>query len=342
MRWAPAAIFVLMAVGALKIASGLVLPIVVAVMLTMLLQPPLAWLSKRRIAEPVGAAILVFGSAAAFITATYQLADPATKWMEQAPRSLSRVERKLRRVTGKLDALKETAEKVEQVTGAAADDKAPVVQMAQPGFVQRLGSGSIGFAANALSVMFLSYFLLAATPLFRRKLAMVVPGRVDRKGVEEVLLQIEGHMSRYLWLAVVINTFVGLLTWGLLAFLKFPNALLWGAVAGVLNFAPYVGALLTIVAIALVGIATFDTFTPAIWGVLGFGIINLLESNLVTPSLMGRKLPVNAAAVFLGLLFFGWLWGFTGAVLAVPLTVMIQVITARIPATQAVSVFLDN
>lgn len=342
MRWAPAAILVIVAIGALKLASDLVLPIVISIMLTMLLQPLLGWLRGRRIPEPVGAALLVFGSVALFVTATYQLSGPAAKWIEQAPRSLTNVERKLRRVSGKLDALKETAEKVEEVTGAAARDDAPVVQVAQPPLAQRLGNGGIGAIGGALSVMFLTYFLLAATPLFRRKLAMVIPGRADRGSIERLLLTIEGHMSRYLWLSVVINSVVGLLTWGLLALLEFPNAMLWGAAAGILNFAPYVGALLTVSAIALVGIATFDTFTPAIWGVLGFTVINLIESNLLTPSLMGKKLPVNAAAVFLGLMFFGWLWGFTGAVLAVPLTVMVQVVTASIPATHSISVFLDN
>lgn len=342
MSWAPIGIFLIMAIASLKLASVLALPIVIAVLLTLLLRSPLAWLGKRRIPEPVGAGILVFGSTIAFLTCIWFLAEPAAEWMAQAPRSLTRVERKLRRLSAPLDAIQQTAAKVDEVTSPGTRKDAPVVQVARPALMERISSGGVGLVGSAVSVIFLSYFLLAATPLFRRKLAMVLPGSADRREVEEVLRQIEGHMSRYLWLSTVINLAVGLMVWGLLEILEYPNAALWGAAAAILNYVPYLGAVVTAVAIGFVGLVSFPAFTPVVWGVLGFAIINLLESNLITPALMGRKLPVNAAALFLGLLFFGWMWGIVGAVLAVPLTVMVQVISARIPATQSLSVFLDS
>ena len=193
-----------------------------------------------------------------------------------------------------------------------------------------------------MGVIFLSYFLLAAAPLFRRKLAMVLPTKAERSQVEEVVQEIETHMSRYLWLSTVINTIVGLLTWAMLALLGYPNAVLWGAVAGILNYIPYVGALATIAVIAFAGLVSFPSANQALYGAGGFFVINMLESNLITPALLGRKLPLNAAALFLGLMFFGWMWGITGAVLAVPLTVMVQVVCARIPAVQPFAVFLDS
>jgi predicted PurR-regulated permease PerM len=342
MAWAPVGIFIIMAVTALKLGSSLVLPIVVAVLLTLLLSSPLAWLKRRRIPEPVGAGILVFGSVILFGVSLWFLADPAVEWMAEAPRNLAKAEQKLRTLSKPLHTIQQTAAKVDDATATPSPGGAQVVQLAQPGVLQRISGGSTAFAGNALAVIFLSYFLLAAAPIFRQKLAMVLPARAERRQVEEVMREIELHMSRYLWLSTVINTIVGLLTWALLALLGFPNAALWGAVAGILNYIPYVGALATLGVIMFAGLVSFPGVNQALAGAGGFFVINMLESNLITPLLLGRKLPLNAAALFLGLMFFGWLWGVTGAVLAVPLTVMVQVVCSRIPAAQSFAVFLDS
>ena len=342
MGWAPMGIFVILAITALKVGSALVLPIVVSVLLALLLTSPLAWLKKRRIPEPAGAGILIFGSVIMFIVSLWFLADPAVEWMAQAPKNLAKAEQRLRAISRPLQTIQQTAAKVDDATTPAGSDATPVVQLAKPGVLQQISGGSINFAANAVGVIFLSYFLLAAAPLFRRKLAMVLPTRAERSQVEEVVQEIETHMSHYLWLSTVINTIVGLLTWAMLALLGYPNAVLWGAIAGILNYIPYVGALATIAVIAFAGLVSFPNANQALYGAGGFFVINMLESNLITPALLGRKLPLNAAALFLGLMFFGWMWGITGAVLAVPLTVMVQVVCARIPAVQPFAVFLDS
>ncbi len=340
--WAQVGVFVILGIAALKLASQLVLPVVVAVLLSLLLSAPLAWLRRRRIPEPVGAAVLVFGSVLLFLTCIWFLAAPAAEWMAQAPRQLARVEQRVRALTEPLHSLQQTAKKVQDVASPAPGGDTTVVQLAQTGVIARLSGSGAAFAGNALAVIFLSYFLLAAAPLFRRKLALVLPGRAERSQVEEVVEEIELHMSRYLWYSTLINLIVGLLTWGVLALLHFPNAVLWGLVAAVLNYIPYVGAVATVGVIAFAGLVAFPSGQTALLGAGAFFVINLLESNVITPAFLGRKLPLNAAALFLGLMFFGWLWGVTGAVLAVPLTVMVQVVCARIPAVQPFAVFLDS
>lgn len=342
MTWAPVGIFVILAIAALKIGSALALPIVVAILLSLLLSSPVAWLKRKRIPEPVGAGIVVFGSFLLFLGSLWFLADPAAQWIAQAPKNLAKAELKLRSISKPLHAIQETAAKVDDATDVAGSGDAQVVQLAEPGMMQRLSGGSASFAANAVGVIFLSYFILAAAPRFRRKLVLVLPGRAERGQVEEVVREIEAHMSHYLWLSTVINLIVGLLTWALLALLGYPNAMLWGAIAGILNYIPYVGAVITIVVIAFAGMVSFPGLDQALAGAGGFFVINMLESNLITPMLLGKKLPLNAAALFLGLMFFGWMWGITGAVLAVPLTVMVQVVCARIPAVQPFAVFLDS
>jgi predicted PurR-regulated permease PerM len=160
--------------------------------------------------------------------------------------------------------------------------------------------------------------------------------------VEEVVQEIEAHMSHYLWMSTVMNLGVALLTWGLLALVGFPNPLLWGALAGLVNYVPYAGPLALSIVLAVTGAISSLQPGSIVIAVCGYLLIHGLQSNLIAPTLLERKLPLNPAALFLGLMFFGWLWGVPGAILAVPLTVMIQVVCARIPAMEDVAVLLDS
>lgn len=315
----------------------------VSVLLALLLGAPLAWLRRRHIPESVGAGILVFGSVAIFAGGLSLLADPAAQWIGEAPAHLAKVEARVTALMRPFHSIQQTAAKVDSATsGAGGGTSRQMVQVAEPGMLKRVSGSSAHIIGQLLAVLFLSYFLLAAAPLLKQKLVTVIPARNDRVEVQEVVREIASHMSRYLWLSSAMNLGVGLLTWGLLSILHYPNAALWGVMAGVLNYVPYVGAMATLAAIGLAGAVSFPTLTPVLAGVGGYLLIHVVQSNLVTPALLGRKLPLNPAALFLGLLFFGWLWGVTGAVLAVPLTVMIQVVCARIPAMEKVAVLLDS
>lgn len=341
MTWPLVGMFILLAIAALKIGSALVLPIVVSVLFAFLLGAPVRWLRRHGIKEGIGAGIVVFGTVAALGISIYFLSGPASEWLERAPQSLAQAERKLRRLTKPFEAIQQTAEKVEQVAAPGAKD-APRVEIAEPGIMKRVQGTGIAFGGAALTVVFLTYFLLATGELFRQKLAAVLPGRRERAKVVEALGEIELQMSRYLFLTTVINTVVGLLTWIFLAAIKMPNAALWGALAGVLNFIPYVGAIVTIALIGIAALVSFDGSNQALIAAGGFFVINMIESNLVTPAVLGRRLPLNVVALFVGLLFWGWIWGITGAVLAVPLTVMLKIICDHVEGLENVAVFLDS
>ena len=343
MTWPLVGIFLLLAVAALKIGSTLVLPIVVSILFMFLLGPPVRWLKRRGLPEALGAALLVFGTVSLLGVGIYFLADPASDWIERAPKTMQQVERKLKRVFRPLASIQETASKVEEATSpTAGGGDTPKVELAKPGFLSRLSGSTASFLGAFLTVIFLTYFLLAAGTLFRQKLAELLPGRSERAHVIEVLAEIEVQMSRYLVLTTLINVVVGLLTWGVLALLGMPNAALWGAVAGVLNFIPYVGAVATLALIGVAGLVSFDDPNRTLLAVGAFFVINMIESNFATPMLLGRRLPLNAVALFIGLLFWGWIWGITGAVLAVPLTVMVKIICDHVKPLQPVALFLDS
>jgi predicted PurR-regulated permease PerM len=196
--------------------------------------------------------------------------------------------------------------------------------------------------ATAITVVFLTYFLLATLPTFRKKLADLIGTRSGASHMEEVLTEVEAQMSRYMLLNTLTSLGVGLAVWGFLLVMNLPNALLWGVVAGCLNFVPYVGALVTVVVVGTAALVSFGSSGRVLVVVGGVGLINLLEGNLITPHLLGKHLPLNPVAIFVSLLYWGWVWGPLGTLLAVPITVMLQVIFSRIESLSPVAVMLDS
>jgi predicted PurR-regulated permease PerM len=307
-----------------------------------LLSPPVRWLQTRKIPESVAAAMVVFGTVGVLGAGTAWLADPAAEWLRDAPATVTKVETRLRKLTRPLNGLQKTAEQLQQVTTAPAGGQAPKVQMQSPGVLAQIGGTTANAAASTLTVVFLTYFLLASGRLLRVKIRRMAGDSERRDRLTAALGEIEGHMSRYLVLNTIISLFVGGATWGLLAAVGMPNPMLWGAVAFVLNYVPYVGALVTLALIVVSALVAFDDSQRILIAGGGFFLINLLEGNLITPLVLGHKMPLNVVAIFVCLLFWGWVWGIPGAIIAVPLTVMIQVICAHVGRWRRVAILLDN
>ncbi|NOT08903.1 MAG: AI-2E family transporter [Gemmatimonadales bacterium] len=332
-------IFLILLTAALRLGAGLLLPIAIAALFTLLLDPPVRALRKLGLSTALGAALVVFGTLGVLVTGVTLLAGPAAEWVETAPKTLTQVQTKLRRM---LRPLRETAQRVDQATQSVTPGAPPTVQIKAPGLLQRLSGSTTTIAATVLTVMFLTYFLLATLPVFRKKLADLIGTRAGARSVEEVLAEIEVQMSRYMLLNTLTSVGVGLATWGFLAVVGLPNSLLWGVTACLLNFIPYAGALVTTALVGVAALVSFDSTGTVLLLMGGCVVINLLEGNLVTPHLMGKHLPLNPVAIFLSLLYWGWVWGPAGTLLAVPITVMLQVIFSRIERLKPLAVLLDS
>jgi predicted PurR-regulated permease PerM len=335
-------IIIVMTVTALRLGRPVVLPVVLAVLLSLLLGTPMRWLHRHHVPERFGAALVVFGALALAAGGAALLVTPATDWINTAPVTLKRVEGKVRRIAQPIARLQRSADSLEHATASPATDAPRQVQIATPGLFERVSLSTLAALPTVLSVIFLTYFLLASGPLFRRKLVTILPGRRDVKHVEHLLSEIEIVTSRYLATTTMINTGVGVATAGALWAVGVPNYLLWGAVAAVLNFVPYLGPIVTASVIALASLAAIDDPAKAWLAPALFLVIHLTETNLVTPTLLGRRLPVNTVSIFIGLLFFGWVWGIPGAVMAVPLTVVLKVSCDHIPPLHHVGELLGN
>ena len=331
-------IFLIVLTAALHLGAGLLLPVALACLFALLLDSPVRALRKWGIPSAAGAAVVVFGALGAIVASGVKLAGPTIAWVDEAPETLRQVQTKVRRI---LRPLQRAADRVEEATEPAGTQP-PAVQIKSPGLMERISTQTAEIAATVITVVFLTYFLLAMLPVFRVKVAKLIGTRDGARNVEELLTEIQVQMSRYLLLNTLTSLGVGLTTWGFLALAGMPNALLLGGVAFLLNFIPYAGAVVTTAVVGLAAFAAFEETGRVLIAMGGCVAINLLEGNLVTPYLLGKSLPLNPVAIFVSLLYWGWVWGPVGTLLAVPITAMLQVIFSRVERLKAVAVLLDS
>lgn len=330
-------LFILAVFYTLHLARDFLVPLVLALFLTLLLRPLVRWLRRIRLPAPAAAAVVLACLIALTGTALYQLWDPAAEWVTRAPQDLQRLETKLRRL---LEGVTRTAAKVDEMTevGGAAT---PTVALRAPSLSETLFGGAKNVLAVGLIVFVLTYFFLASGDQFLRKLPRVLPrARADRVLVS--IKETEEQISRYLQTVTVINLGVGLVTAGILALLGMPTPLLLGAVAAALNFIPYFGPLVMIALLGMLGLISLNTPGQALLPPLAFLALHGVEANLITPHVLGRRLPLNPTAIFVGLLFWLWIWGVPGALLAVPIMVTIKMACDRSESLSGVGEILGR
>jgi predicted PurR-regulated permease PerM len=198
------------------------------------------------------------------------------------------------------------------------------------------------FLVGVGETLVLLYLLLASGDLFLQKLVHVMPTLRDKKRAVEISHEIQQNISNYLFSVSLINIGLGVVVSGGLHFMGVPNAAMWGMFVAVLNFVPYFGPVAGVIVLAAVGLLTFDMpwngLLPPAWYLL----LHLLEANLITPVLLGRRFTLNPVVIFVSLIFWMWLWGVPGALLSVPILVTIKVVCDRIPTLSSVSELLTS
>src|SRR5687768_16009685 len=221
-------IFAVLMIAGLRLAASLLVPIAIAIMMTLLLGPLVRGMRKYRVAEPVGAGVIVFGTGILFLVGAVVLAAPAAEWLRRAPIALRDVESKLRSFEP-VTAIQETASSLSHAgRGTTKDSATARVEIVTTSPLKQIGWKTADVIGEILTVTFLTYFLLAGGSMFRRKLAYLFPSGTRRTRIKRALLEIEDQMSRYLLINTVIGIGFGVATWGLLAAIGIPNPILWG------------------------------------------------------------------------------------------------------------------
>jgi len=334
-------LFVLAVFYTLYVARAFLVPLVVGLLLSFLFNPLVRRLRRARIPTPVSAAAILLAVVAIVGAGLYGLSGPAASWIAQTPQAIATVESRLEKVTRPLERFTRTAEHVEQMT-EMGEGGPPQVELKRDSLAATVFGGTQNFLGSALIVSVLLYFLLASGDLFLTKLIKVLPRLSDRKRAVQIARETEDQISAYLVTTTMVNVVFGVLVGIVVKLQGMPNPVLWGVLAGLTNFIPYVGALAMAVILWLVALLHFPTNAEAAAVPLVFLILNFFEGNIITPRLIGNRLALNPVVVFTGVLFWGWIWGIMGALMAVPILAVIKILCDHIEGLSPIGEFLGQ
>ena len=353
-----ALVAILAAVAFLRYAAAVFVPIVLAVLVSYALDPLVSRLVRWRVPRPLGAMLVILAVLGGLGGAAYSLRHRFVTVIESLPDNAKRLREAIEQQVdsdnaGTLDSIKAAAKEIEQTANATASPSAPKtgvtrVQVEAPVFRVSeyiwLGSQSLlGLAGQATVVLFLAFFLLAAGDLYKRKVVRIVGGDFAQKRITvEALHEIDRQIERFLMVQIWTSVFVGVATWLALALMGISQPVIWGAAAGILNFIPYFGAVIASVGLGLVAFVQFGLVGTSleVAGLVLF--IRVLEGGLISPLWLGKAAGINGAALFVSLLFWTWMWGLIGTLVAVPLMMIIKTACERIDGLEAFGELLNE
>ena len=333
-------IFIFMAIYALYFGRAFFMPVILAFLLALTLTPIVRTLRKHGVPDVISATLLVIISVCVAATAGYLLSGPVIDLINNASSIGQQLTERLAHLRRPFEKIMDISHQIEGLTQTGQEPGTQKVVLAQSGLVSQ-AAGNVLSAATSITIVFvLSLFLLASGTMFYEKIVQSFATMSEKKRALRVVYDVEREISRYLLTVAIINAGLGAVIslglWGI----GMPTPLLWGAVAALLNFLPYIGALMTILLVAIIALISFDTITYALLAPAFVFLCDIVEGQFVTPTVVGRRLEINAVAVFIAIAFWSWLWGVVGALIAVPLLVVIKVFCDHFEGLSHVGNFL--
>lgn len=319
-------ILVLGVLYTLYFARFLCIPIALALIFNMLLGPLVTRAQRWHIPRPISAVLVIAAFSAVVGYGIYSLMAPAGYWINRAPEAFSSFSHQTHDLQQQIQDMNESTEKIKKAaTKMIGKASQQTVQINDKGLRKRI-IGNLQWTGGILFItLILLYFMLAGRSSLFRQLLLLMPSTQSRANAKRIVRHLQTDISRYLITVTLINAALGTVACAVLWLLGLSDPVLWGVLIGVLNFAPYVGALVSLAVITLASFATFDTLPQVIAPPLAVFALNVLEGNFITPSIHGRRFAMNPLMVFMSILFWGWLWGVAGMLMAVPLLVVCKV-----------------
>jgi predicted PurR-regulated permease PerM len=327
----------------LYFSSTVAIPLVLACMFNLVLTPVVLALARIRIPEPVGAGLVVLFVLLVVGVGVLTLAQPAADWLRRLPYVIDQLADRLDFVRVPAKQLKEAEEALTNLGAPAPDTATQVVVMPRTTSLRELLFNETSrFALGAGTTLVLLYFMLAMGDTFLRRLVAALPDFRTKKQVVEIAHQLQSDMSHYLLTVSAINVVFGAIVGMAMFAAGVPNALLWGVMAGILNYVPFLGHTVSAIIIAVVALLSFPDVGTALIPPGLFIVIAALEGNVITPMILARRLTLNPVAVVAALLIWGWMWGIIGLLLAVPLLVVAKIACDKIEPLHPVGEFLGG
>jgi len=325
-------------------AQALILPVLLAGFFALIGNPVIRLLQRIYVPRFVSALLLIALGIGGAVWLGQQLVEPAGEWVRQVPREMRDLTPKLRNLIKPVQEANQAAKNIARAAGGENTAKPVEVVKTEVNDPYKVLTATPKLIAAILAVVLLTFFFMVYGQNLQRHALALLPSRQKKRVTADILQSIEREISRYVLTISVINVLVGL-TLALILYMvlhiPLPEALLWGTMATLLNYAPYVGPLLGILIMLLMGFVAYDELWRSL---LPAGIylgLHTLEGQFITPIVLGKRMALSPLILILSLMVFGWLWGIIGLLLAVPLLVCVKIVLERIEGLEGWAKLLE-
>jgi predicted PurR-regulated permease PerM len=333
-------LFMLALLAALYVASPIVLPVVLAIVLKLLLQPLVRMSDRLGVPHGLSAVLAILLLTLSLAALASGVAGPAASWAGKLPDAIPQIQRQLAFLARPIGTLEWMVGQLEGIAGGgAALPQSPEVHSLN--VMGALFSGTTTVATGLFTTLVVLFYLLVSGETFLRRFVEILPSFAKKRQAVEITLDIERNVSAYLVTVTLINVVVGVLTLCVMWACGVANPLLWGLIAFVVNFVPILGPMAALVIFLMAGVLSLGVTWWALLPVGLYFLIHVVEGEIVTPMLLARRFTINPVAVILALLFWYWMWGVPGAILAVPMLAITKIVCDDIRPLRAFGHFLE-
>ncbi len=338
-----AGILALLVLHACAVAAALIVPLLLALLISLMLAPSVRWFCRWRMPRPLSVVVVMLVALLLSSALIGGLIGPASSWAAQVPKSIARMEMAVSGLRSPLREASKASEQIDQLTNLdSGGNRTQKTQDVAPSRLTQMLKATPGALTSlVLTLLLILIFLLHGEKLLR-KLVELAPALRLKKEIVLATRSAQHELSRYMISITAINGMLGGLTALALWALGVDNPLLWGGVAAILNFVPFVGPMVTAALLLVVGFAQFATPLAALCVPGVFLVLNTIEGQLLTPLVVGRRLALDPVMVFLALMLFGWLWGVAGLLMALPLLTCLRIVAQRWPGSNTLARLLGE
>jgi predicted PurR-regulated permease PerM len=318
-------LFILASIAALYLARDFFIPLSLALLFALILSPMVQSLARHQVPTPAGAGIVLAAFLGFLALGGYLVSGPISIWAEKGPETVQRVSAKVRSMMQPVRKLSAATE-----TQKSDQEQPQKVEVKQPGILKSVAARTGTFVGVAGTTFLLVYFLLASGDALLTSILRSISNHSRRERTLEIGNEIKRHISKYLFAITMINVVEGILIASGLAIAGMPTPILWGAMHVFLNYIPFVGPLTGLAITSVVSFISFESVPRAIVPPIIYVAVMMLD-NFVGPLVLGKRLVLNPALVFVSLMFWGWLWGIVGILIAIPVLIGAKIVCDAVP-----------
>ncbi len=328
-------------IAALYLTRPIVLPIVLAVILKLILQSGVRRLERVYVPRALAAMIVITALFISLVSMGTMLSGPAHDWVNKLPEGLPRLHDRLSFISVPIESLQGFLRNAESyVSVTKSQGAAPVA--ASSSLSEFVFAGTASFASGLFMTVIVLFFLLLSGDLFLRRLVEVLPRFRDKRAAVMISQQIESDIGAYLKTITVMNVSVGVATSLAMWATGMDNVILWGVLACLLNYIPVIGPIVCLAVLVMAGMLQIEPLWNSLLPAAAFFVIHLIEGQFVTPILVARRFTLNPVVVIISLIFWYWMWGVPGAILAVPVLAIFKIVCDGIPSWASVGHLIEG